>query len=102
MQIENFTPLPALVGGLMIGLATGVVLWLNGKIAGLSGVLARILRPVAGDTAWRVWFLLGLIGGGAATIRLYGPAADFKPQATLPWVVVAGLLVGFGARLGGG
>src|SRR5690606_28486429 len=59
-------------------------------------------RPRAGDTAWRAMFFVGLIGGAAAAFALVTPAANFRPVASLPLTVLAGLLVGFGTRLGGG
>lgn len=102
MNIVNFTPVPALVGGLLIGVATGLALLMNGRIAGVSGVLGRIFRAVPGDTAWRVWFVLGLVAGGAATFAVYPPAAAYLPMATTLQMAIAGLLLGFGARLGGG
>lgn len=102
MNIVNFTPIPALIGGVMIGVATGLALLMNGKIAGISGVFGRILRGVPGDTAWRVAFVLGLVAGGAAIFALYPPAASYVPMASVGQMAIAGLLVGFGARLGGG
>lgn len=103
MNWDSFTPASALAGGALIGLATGLALLLNGKIAGISGVVGRILRPAPGDTLWRVFFLVGLVVGGALTFALYPASAnlDFS-GAGLPAMVVAGLLVGFGTRLGGG
>ena len=87
----------------MIGLATGLVLLLNGKIAGISGVVGRILRPTSNDVLWRAWFVGGLVAGGALTFAIYPPAAelDFYRTSVL-WMAVAGLLVGIGTRLGGG
>ncbi len=104
MNEEAFTPIAGLVGGALIGLATGLVLWLNGKIAGISGVIARSLRPVAGDTAWRVWFIVGLAGGGALTFVVWpaGAQLDFSAAGGLVPLAIAGLLVGLGTRLGGG
>lgn len=102
MEIVNFTPLPALAGGALIGGATGLVLYLNGKIAGISGVVGRLLRPQPGDVAWRAWFLVGLIGGGGATLALVPSIAGFTPVANIAQMALAGLLVGLGARLGGG
>ena len=102
MEPTPFTPLSALIGGGLIGLATGLVLLLNGKIAGISGVVGRVLRPAPGDAAWRVVFLLGMVGGGALTFALYAPARDFSPAGGVGVMVAAGLLVGFGARFGGG
>ena len=102
MEITNFTPWSALIGGILIGLSTGIVLFMNGKLAGISGVLGRIFRAVPGDTGWRVWFVAGLVIGGAAVFRAFPPAAAYVPVASTLQMAVAGLLVGFGARLGGG
>ncbi|MEO7937178.1 MAG: YeeE/YedE family protein [Burkholderiaceae bacterium] len=96
------TWLIALAGGVLIGLAATLLLWLNGRIAGVSGLLNGVLQPKGGDVAWRVAFLLGLI----AVAGLYMAAV---PGAPLPrtdfsrvGLVVAGLLVGFGTRMGNG
>jgi uncharacterized membrane protein YedE/YeeE len=102
MDPTPFTPLPSLIGGMLIGLATGLALLLNGKIAGISGVVGRILRPAPGDASWRVTFLVGMVAGGAATFALYPPAAAFQSYGSPGLMAVAGLLVGFGARFGGG
>lgn len=102
MNIVNFTPVPAMIGGVLIGIAAGLTLLMNGKIAGISGVFGRIFRPVPGDTAWRVAFVAGLVAGGAAIFGLYPPAAAYTSMASLGQMAVAGLLVGFGGRLGGG
>ncbi len=103
MDQEAFTPLSALVGGLLIGTATGLALLLNGKIAGISGVVGRILRPATGDVAWRVWFLVGMVAGGAVTFALNPPsrALDFSGAGLLV-MAGGGLLVGIGTRVGGG
>jgi len=102
MTITDFTPISALVGGLLIGTASAAALALNGKIPGISGVFGRILRGVPGDTAWRIAFVLGLVAGGALTFGLYPPAAAFESSATLLQMALAGLLVGIGTRVGGG
>jgi uncharacterized membrane protein YedE/YeeE len=100
---DAFTPWAALIGGALIGLATGLALLLNGKIAGISGVVARILRPAPGDALWRVWFLAGLVVGGAATFALYPASAELDFSAAgLGTMAVAGLFVGVGTRVGGG
>lgn len=103
MDWEAFTPISALIGGGLIGLATGLTLLLNGKIAGISGVVGRILRPAPGDVAWRVWFLLGLVAGGAATFAVYPPSRTLELAGGGALVMaIAGLLVGLGTRVGGG
>jgi uncharacterized membrane protein YedE/YeeE len=92
----------ALAGGVLIGLAATLLLWTSGRIAGISGIVDGVLRPRAGDTLWRIAFLAGLVAAaGACMLFVPGmpqPRADF-PRAAL---VVAGLLVGFGTRLGNG
>lgn len=103
MNWEAFTPWSALLGGALIGLSTGLVLFLNGKIAGISGVVGRIIRPAPGDALWRVWFLAGLIAGGALTFALLPSTAEMTlPSGGVPLFLGAGLLVGLGTRLGGG
>jgi hypothetical protein len=100
--MEHFTPISAGIGGILIGLSAAV-LWLGiGRIAGISGILGSLLTPHAGDIAWRVAFLAGLV---LAPV-LYGFAGGSVPEIILPsspaTIIVGGLLVGFGTRLGGG
>ena len=86
----------------MIGLASLIATALSGKIPGISGVFGRILIPATPDKKWRFLFLLGLIGGAALSFLLWDSAALFRPMRPLAVTGVAGLLVGFGTRLGGG
>lgn len=102
MEITNFTPWPALLGGLMIGTAAALVYGLNGRIAGISGIAARLMRAVPGDSAWRVMFLVGMVGGGALLFALQPRLAVHDAQTNTWGLLVAGLLVGLGTRLGGG
>ena len=98
---EHFTPWSSLTGGLLIGVATAMFLLFNGRIAGISGILGGLLRPVAGDIGWRTAFVLGLLGAPL----VYGLAArlpSVRVDADLTTLVVAGLLVGFGTRYGSG
>lgn len=92
----------ALTGGVLIGLSATMLLWLNGRIAGISGILGGVLLPARHDVAWRVAFLLGLLAAGGAYLAFvpgaFAPRHEF-PKAAL---VVAGLLVGFGTRMGNG
>jgi uncharacterized membrane protein YedE/YeeE len=100
--MHNFTPIASLLGGMLIGLSASAMLLLDGKIAGISGILAGVLKPVRGDTLWRVCFLAGLLAGGIL-LRIFFPSAfDFGIIRPLPMLIVAGLLVGFGTRLGSG
>ena len=98
---NHFTPWSALAGGALIGLAAALFLLLNGRIAGISGVLGGLLKPVRGDIAWRVAFVLGLVGAPL----VYGLFAVLPiPQidAGNAALVAAGLLVGVGTRYGSG
>src|SRR2546428_3727328 len=98
MTIENFTPPPALIGGVVIGLASVWLLVANGRIAGVSGILHGLF---AGDRLWRAWFIAGLILAGFAWHAFAGPAPT-RQGFGLGWVALAGLLVGFGTRMSGG
>jgi hypothetical protein len=100
--MQGFTPLPALLGGALIGLGASV-LWLwNGRVAGISGVTGNLLLPGTRDRGWRISFLLGLLLAGAALRVLRPESFSMGPLAPIPLALVAGLLVGFGTRLGNG
>jgi uncharacterized membrane protein YedE/YeeE len=101
-MFETFTPVPALIGGALIGLAASGMLLFNGRIAGISGILGGVLSLPRGDTAWRLAFLAGLVGAGLV-LGLAWPAAFTNTLETpVPLVLLAGLLVGFGTRMGNG
>jgi uncharacterized membrane protein YedE/YeeE len=100
--MDHYTLLNPLIGGVLIGLASLLATVLSGKIPGISGVFGRLLVPATPDKAWRVVFLLGLIGGAALSFALWESAALFRPLRPLVVMAIAGLLVGFGTRLGGG
>lgn len=100
--MENFTPVSALIGGALIGIASALLLWLNGRIAGISGIVGGLVVPRGGDIAWRALFVLGLVGG-VMIYRLAGGELDMIAiNPSLPLLVVGGLLVGFGTGIGGG
>jgi len=98
----QFTPIASLVGGMMIGLSASALLLFNGKIAGISGIYGGLLSPAKGDTLWRLFFVLGLLAGGVALAFMYPDALQMNLHRPGVVVAVAGLLVGFGARLGNG
>ena len=100
--MHNFTPLASLLGGVLIGLSASAMLLLNGKIAGISGILAGVLKPVTGDTLWRICFLSGLLAGGLLLRESLPVAFAFGLIRPFPLLAIAGLLVGFGTRLGSG
>lgn len=98
---NHFTPLTALAGGVLIGIAAAMFVLLNGRMAGISGVLGGLLRPVKGDSAWRIAFVLGLVGAPLVYLLF---ATLPKPQIDAGYgaLILAGLLVGIGTRYGSG
>ncbi|MBK7865403.1 MAG: YeeE/YedE family protein [Archangiaceae bacterium] len=99
--MHGFTPLSSLLGGALIGLAISLVLLTHGRAAGISGLWAGVLRP-SSDRTFRVWFFAGLIGAGLVMRAIFPQAFGAGPTAPLGLIAVAGLLVGYGTRLGGG
>jgi uncharacterized protein len=100
MSVVNFTPVTALIGGALIGLAVTALFALNGRIAGVSGILGGLLAKPRGDPMWRLLFLAGLVLG-AGTYAFVRPL-KIEIDASFPVLVLAGLLVGFGTQLGKG
>ena len=100
--MANFTPVSAAIGGALIGLSAVLLMLLTGKIAGISGIFAGLLNVRSDDRAWRMAFIAGLILVPVIAGSIgYGMT---QPRLPASWAViaVAGLLVGFGTRLGGG
>jgi uncharacterized membrane protein YedE/YeeE len=100
--LENFTPLSGLAGGLLVGLSTALLMLMNGRIAGISGIVGGLLARKGSEVAWRAMFAGGLLLGAGAYVLAMGEAFPVRSEASLPIMVAAGLLVGFGARLGSG
>ena len=96
-----FTPWSSLAGGALIGLAAAMLVLLNGRIAGISGVLGGLLKPVSGDISWRVAFVAGLLSAPLLYL-LVGKLPHPQIDAGYAALVVAGLLVGVGTRYGSG
>lgn len=100
--MENFTPYSALLGGVLIGLAATILLWCNGRIAGISGILGGLIEASKTELFWRLAFLFGIITG-AFLFHQFKP--DFyQPREDFPLGLLAfgGFLVGFGSRMGNG
>lgn len=99
--MHDFTPVSALVGGALIGLAASLLLFATGRIAGISGIVSGLLVRERGDVAWRAWFLVGLLGAGVGAVVLAPDAIGSSPR---PFVLLAaaGLLVGVGTQVGNG
>jgi uncharacterized protein len=100
-MIADYDPFQALIGGVLIGLAATLLLLGNGRIAGISGILAGTIAAPGPDRDWRTAFLVGLIFG-PPLFAFFGGTLPAPVLPALPVVVAAGLLVGFGTRLGGG
>ena len=100
----HFTPWASLAGGLLLGLAAAVFILFSGRILGISGIVGGLLSPRAGDAGWRIAFLLGMLAapGAFSWIAPAGLGPAPRIEAGYGAVVAAGLLVGFGTRLGSG
>lgn len=101
--MTEFTPWSSLGGGALIGLSAVLLLWLNGKVAGISGILSGSVTA-SDDRSWQIFFLVGLLFGAALMVFAVPdlPASAIRQDYPLGIVIVAGLLVGFGSRLGSG
>jgi uncharacterized protein len=91
-----------LLGGALLGLSAGGLLLFNGRMAGVSGIVGGLVHPGRVGRGWRAAFLAGLIAGGGVLLAAYPEAFPLHETRSLGALAVAGLLVGFGARLGGG
>jgi len=100
--MTHFTPWSALAGGALIGLAAVLLLWLDGRIAGVSGIAGGLWFSPRGDRVWRAMFVVGLIVGTGAWVAFSGRASVPRPTFPAGLLVLAGLLVGYGTSLSGG
>lgn len=108
--MQHFTPYSALLGGMFIGLSATLLLWFNGRIAGLSGMLGGVLDTQVEDKSWRALFLIGLIIGVAFYKWLLPSFVDssylhsLAPRTGMPVMLIlaAGFLVGLGTAMGNG
>jgi uncharacterized membrane protein YedE/YeeE len=99
--MHNLAPLSALFGGALIGLASALLMLLTGRLAGVSGIAGGLLSP-GSDKAWRIAFIAGLIAAALIVPLFGGPSAARPAAPSLVLFAVAGLLVGFGTRMGNG
>lgn len=100
--MPNFTPISALVGGLLIGASAALLLLLNGRIAGISGIVAGLVQSDRREIAWRAAFLGGVLLAPFVYVFFGGSLPRVSISSSAGLIVVAGLLVGFGTRLGSG
>ncbi len=100
--MENFTPVLSSVGGALIGLAAIMLLFFNGRIAGMSGIIAGVLTPKSNDTLWRLVFVAGLLSGALLIRLMYPQAMAIEIDVSNAAVLLGGILVGIGTRVGNG
>ena len=96
-----FTPWPALIGGILIGSAASILILFNGRVAGISGIVGDLIRPVCPDIGWRFAFVAGLMGA-PVIYSLFAKLPEIQIDAGVGALIVAGLLVGVGTRHGAG
>ena len=104
MQIDwlSFTPIPSLLGGMILGLAAALYVFLHGRILGISGIVSGLLHPKMTDSAWRLSLVLGLISAPFLAALFFGIIPIVEIDSSWIAIVIAGLLVGFGAHYGSG
>ncbi len=100
--MTEFTPVSALIGGALIGLAAVALMALNGRIAGVSGIAGGLLSNTEGDRSWRWLFVLGLLIGAGGHELLRPETFELREGFPVMLLIAAGLLVGIGTRIGGG
>lgn len=100
--MENFTPIESLIGGGLIGLAAVLLLLMNGRIAGISGIAGGLLSASRAEAGWRVAFIAGLIAAPFVYALAAGEMPTIQIQVSTPLMVLGGVLIGFGSALGSG
>lgn len=100
-MITEFTPVSALIGGGLIGLAAVLLMALNGRIAGMTRIFAGVLTPFAPDAPWRIAFLVGAVGAPLIAMR-FGAVFPFAAQASSVVLIVGGVVVGIGVSYASG
>ena len=100
--MENFTPLSALIGGSLIGFAAILLLISTGKVAGVSSVVGGLLSKSTPDKSWRLMFTMGLLLGGSMLLLIRPSTAAVTIDTSYFGLIIAGILVGYGTRLGSG
>ncbi len=104
MQIDwiSFAPMPALLGGMILGVAASLYVLLHGRILGISGIISGLLHPKLQDSAWRLSLVFGLISAPFFVALFFGIFPIVEIDSSWAGIVIAGLLVGFGAQYGSG
>ena len=102
MFTEDFSPLSATIGGILIGLSASLMMLTNGRVAGISGIVGGLLTPKRNDTAWRLAFLAGLILAGFGCMVIAPSNIAISSSRTMLTTAIAGVIVGVGVRMGNG
>lgn len=100
--MDGFTPLLSSIGGILIGLAAVGLLYINGRIAGISGIIAGVLHPVPDNTQWRILFIAGMLSGALLILWLFPVALAVHIDVPTAAIVLGGFLVGIGTRISNG
>lgn len=100
--MTNFTPIPALIGGALIGLSVAMMMLFVGRITGISGIFGGVVVPQREEFSWRATFVAGLLFGGVLLTQFYPQAFPASLSLPLGLTIVSGLLVGLGTRMGSG
>ncbi len=98
----EFTPIASLLGGALIGLSATALFWLNGRIAGISGIAWNVVREAGAERHWRLAFLAGLVAGAGLWFAFGPGVAAVRTGFPMPLLLTGALLVGIGTRLGSG
>ena len=98
----SFTPIPSLLGGIILGVAAALYVLLHGRILGIGGIVSGLLHPKLADSAWRLSLVLGLISAPFLAALFFGIIPVVEIDSGWLAIVIAGLLVGFGAQYGSG
>jgi uncharacterized membrane protein YedE/YeeE len=104
IQIDwmTFTPGPALLGGILLGIAASLFVLLHGRILGISGIVSGLFSPKVGDANWRLILVSGILSAPFWATLLFGINTETVIEADWLAIIIAGLLVGFGANYGSG
>ncbi len=102
-MMENFTPYLSLAGGVLIGISASILMYLNGRIAGISGIVAGVFNAASiTEKAWRLAFVIGLVIGGAIYMHFFPIAIAAREFMSTKLLIVGGLVIGFGTAMGSG
>ncbi|XDZ66934.1 YeeE/YedE family protein [Alphaproteobacteria bacterium LSUCC0684] len=104
IDLDHFTPYLSLTGGVLIGLAALLLLLLNGRVMGISGIMGGLVSPgmEPGDRSWRLVFVIGVILGPFLVMQMTGDAIEIRPAASGFWLMASGLIIGLGTAIGSG